>query len=255
MARKRMIDPTIWADEDFGRLSSTAKVMFIGMISNADDDGILPGNAIFLCNTIFPFEEFSQKKAKKIKNEILFSIKSLKSYSIDGKEYLIFGKWKSYQSINKPQKSKYPTPPLRDDYGSTTVSLPPNRIEENRIEVLVSKDTKGVYTPTDNSLRINFILSEFEKRVGHIPSDAKPRQVAWNIVRLVNSFVKNNHALFEQLREIPLTYDYALQKAFQWYQKKDYIEHTEKLETVRLKMKVYFSDIEKQLLKERGKDV
>ena len=35
MARKRMIDPSIWQSEDFGKLSTLAKIVFIGLFSLA----------------------------------------------------------------------------------------------------------------------------------------------------------------------------------------------------------------------------
>lgn len=132
MARKRMLDPSIWADEDFNNLSSEARLLFIGIISNADDDGRLPGNALYLSANIFPYSGMSKDRATKIRDEILGRMRSLVLYEIEGREYLQLLKWRDYQSINKATPSKYP--PLPDDYRSTTVALPPNRIEENRIE-------------------------------------------------------------------------------------------------------------------------
>lgn len=132
MARKRMIDPTIWADEDFGSLSADAMVMYMGMISNADDEGRLPGNALYLTSTIFPYRGFDEKKSNTLRNEILSKMKSVILYTVDEKEYLQFKNWLQYQSINKPSGSKYP--PLPKDYRKATVALSPNRIEKNRKE-------------------------------------------------------------------------------------------------------------------------
>ena len=39
VARKRMIDPSMWINEDFGTLSTLAKLVFIGLFSSADDEG------------------------------------------------------------------------------------------------------------------------------------------------------------------------------------------------------------------------
>lgn len=127
-----MIDPSIWADEDFGSLDSEGQIMFIGMFSNADDEGRLPGNALFLASTIMPYKGLSKNEATKLRDKVLSKMKSVILYEVDGKEYIQFQKWASYQSINKASRSKYP--PLPKDYRSATVSLPPNRIEENRIE-------------------------------------------------------------------------------------------------------------------------
>ena len=39
MARRRMIAPEIWESSSFSKLSNFAKLIFIGLISNADDEG------------------------------------------------------------------------------------------------------------------------------------------------------------------------------------------------------------------------
>ena len=57
MARKRMIDPRIWEDEHFGKLSDKAKVLFVSCISNADDDGRLSANPANLRALAFRFDE------------------------------------------------------------------------------------------------------------------------------------------------------------------------------------------------------
>jgi hypothetical protein len=144
MARKRMIDPSIWADERFGRLSSDAQVMFIGIISNADDEGRLPGNAAFLGATIFPFRGLTADEARDIRSEVLTVMRSARLYIVEDCEYIQLDKFRNYQVINKPTKSKYPS--LPEDYGSTTVVLPPNRIEKKLIEGLPKSNTSPLKT-------------------------------------------------------------------------------------------------------------
>ena len=138
-----MIDPTIWADEDFGSLDSNAQIMFIGMFSNADDEGRLPGNALFLASTIMPYKGLSKEEATALRDSVLQQMHSIALYIVDGKEYLQFKKWVSYQAINRPTASKYPvmpegykspTPPLIEDSVSNHGSLTPNRIEGKGIE-------------------------------------------------------------------------------------------------------------------------
>ena len=53
MARKRMIDPNIWESEDFSKLSVLARLVFIGIFSNADDDGRGRGKSAYLKSIIF----------------------------------------------------------------------------------------------------------------------------------------------------------------------------------------------------------
>ena len=55
MARKRMIDPNIWQSEDFSRLSTLGKLVFIGLFSLADDEGRGRCNPVYLKSTLFRF--------------------------------------------------------------------------------------------------------------------------------------------------------------------------------------------------------
>ena len=138
-----MIDPTIWADEDFGRLSTEAQVLFIGIISNSDDEGRLPGNPMFLASVIFPFRGYTKIRATKVRDEVISSMQSVKLYEIDGKEYIELEKFSVYQSIDKPSPSKYP--PFGEHSGNTRRGLSPNRIEENRREEKGSSSKKKLY--------------------------------------------------------------------------------------------------------------
>ncbi|MEK6883346.1 MAG: hypothetical protein AABY22_27205 [Nanoarchaeota archaeon] len=132
MARKRMIDPTIWADESFGKMSPEAQVMFIGIISNSDDEGRLPGDAAFLSSIIFPYKSLSLHKSQAILQEILLKMTSVLQFSVKNKKYIQLLKWKFYQKVDRPTPSKYPI--FDEDSSKTQETVPPNRIEENRIE-------------------------------------------------------------------------------------------------------------------------
>ena len=71
VARKRMIDPGIWQSEDFGHLSTLAKLVFIGLFSQADD-GRGRGKAQYIKNTLFPYdEETTSADIKRAFDEIL----------------------------------------------------------------------------------------------------------------------------------------------------------------------------------------
>lgn len=156
-----MIDPTIWADEDFGRLSYEEMILFIGMISNADDKGRLPGNALYLASTILPYKGLTTKQATVIRDNVVSIMSSVILYTIDGKEYIQLKNWLSYQSINKAHDSKYP--PLPEDYGSDTVALPPNRIEEKRKEEKKKETEKEKSGDSPSSVYVTHFNSLFGK--------------------------------------------------------------------------------------------
>lgn len=144
MSRRRMIDPGIWTDEGFLELSMAAKVLYIGMISNADDEGRGQAGARSLKAKIMPGEDSPLSVIETMKAEIARWTHTT-FYEAHGVAYYQLEKWDSYQSINKPVASKIPAPEsqneakstttvgLPEDYGSTTVGLPEDyRTEEVR---------------------------------------------------------------------------------------------------------------------------
>jgi len=140
VARKRMIDPSVWADDGFGRLSSDAQVMFIGLFSNADDEGRLPGDPKYLASTIFPYRGMTTLKAQKILDEIEEKMRSVTFYRVRSQPLIQFKKFLVYQKINRPTPSKYPQPQndtqthgaLTEKSLKTHGGLTSNRTEENK---------------------------------------------------------------------------------------------------------------------------
>lgn len=137
MARKRMISPEIWENEGFGELSMLAKVLFIGMISQADDDGKGVLSPQLLKSRILPYDELRIADVDKALNEIGHNLSaglssetdedkalnerghklSVVFYEVEGKRYYLFENWRKWQTINRPIPSKLPNPPVADGEG------------------------------------------------------------------------------------------------------------------------------------------
>lgn len=108
MARKRMIDPNIWQSEDFSKLSTLGKLVFIGMFSLADDEGKGRCNPVYLKSTLFPYEEdIRSADIDKTLSEIGSNM-SVILYSCDGSSYYWLYNWDNWQKIDKPSASKIP---------------------------------------------------------------------------------------------------------------------------------------------------
>ena len=143
MARKRMIDPNIWMSEDFSKLSTLAKLVFIGMFSNADDEGRGRAKAIYLKSILFPYDEAIRViDVDKTLSEIGSNM-SVTFYSHNGNEYYVFDNWSKWQKVDKPTPSIIPAPEddsvaIRRTFGEHSTNnrgaLPPNRLEQNRTE-------------------------------------------------------------------------------------------------------------------------
>jgi len=123
MARKRMIDPSLWTDEGFLELSDKAKLLYIGLISFADDEGRGRGSAKGLKANIFPSNDIKCDEIEKLKDEIETNLNVL-FYEVKGKKYYTLHKWKEYQAINHPKPSCIPIPvTVRDSSRNDTVSI------------------------------------------------------------------------------------------------------------------------------------
>lgn len=141
MARKRMIDPNIWQSEDFSKLSTLGKLVFIGLFSLADDEGRGRSNPVYLKSTLFPYEEgIRSADIDKTLSEISSNM-SVIFYSCDGSSYYSLYNWNTWQKIDRPTESKIPEydketmQRLFDEYSTNNRrAFAPNRKEDNRIE-------------------------------------------------------------------------------------------------------------------------
>lgn len=116
MARKRMIDPSIWHDENFGKLSITARLLFIGLFSNADDHGRIRANDSYIRSTIFMYDDISLTDVRQAVDEVAEKIKTIKSYEVSGNRYIQLLKWSEYQKQREDRMSDslLPPPPQTD---------------------------------------------------------------------------------------------------------------------------------------------
>lgn len=117
MARKRMLSPEIWESESFSSLSDLGKIVFIGLISLADDEGRGKANPSLVKSTLFPYDE--KRRVADIKfalSEIARSM-STQFYSVNGNDYYLLLNWSKWQKIDKPSKSKIPAPPSENSCG------------------------------------------------------------------------------------------------------------------------------------------
>lgn len=135
MARKRMIDPSFWDDLNVAKLSIAARLCFIGMVSNADDEGRIEAEPRYIKRAVFGFDdELSSTDVAGLLAEIQHACPSVVFYQVDGRALASFTNWKRYQYIQKPQPSRLPPVPLPDEYDNDTVPVSPSGRERNRKE-------------------------------------------------------------------------------------------------------------------------
>lgn len=111
MARRRMIDPSIWSDPIVGSLSDAARILFVALISNADDEGRIDADVRWLKRTVFGFRDTTTAEVDGYLQELTDNLRSVVVYEADGRRYAQLLNWKQFQTINRPTPSRIPPPP------------------------------------------------------------------------------------------------------------------------------------------------
>ena len=164
MPRKRSLDPDIWVNEQFMKVSLLARLLYIGFISYADDDGRFKCSPQYIKATIFPSDSLVIEEILIARGE-LEKIGLIKIYVNENKEYGYHPNWKKWQQIQYPSKSKLPLPP-------ENLSPSPPLLNESSmsplIQVKLSKvKLRGVKLSKDLGFTKNVkpIVSENTKRL------------------------------------------------------------------------------------------
>ena len=104
-----MLDPSLWDSETFGALSFGARILWVGCISNADDEGRLKASEAFLRASVFRYDDPTSLSIHGWLSELSVN-GMLVLYEVSGRDYAYLPKWLEYQTINRPSKSKLPGP-------------------------------------------------------------------------------------------------------------------------------------------------
>ena len=98
---RRMIDSEIWRNEKVSNLPDAGRLLFIGIFSNADDDGRLKASPRFLKATIFPYDDGKTADQIRELRDQCAEPGLIRVYSKNGKEYLDIPGWEEHQKIRK----------------------------------------------------------------------------------------------------------------------------------------------------------
>lgn len=107
---RRMITSDMWDDDFIGEMTFLERILWIGLITLADDQGRLPNNPVVFRSRIFPYDEEITRQY--IENGIIKFEKAGKvfCYEVNGKKLLQIVNWWKHQSPQWPQESRYPAP-------------------------------------------------------------------------------------------------------------------------------------------------
>lgn len=171
MARIRTVKPEFWTSEQIADCSLIARLLFIGIWTFCDDNGVHPASTKRLKMEVFPSDQLGDDTIQALINELIVA-GLLYPYQIGGTCYWKVTGWARHQRIEKPTY-RHPLPEARtraDNSGMTQVVLDdnsptaPQLVEEHSSSAWArnGKESKGgkTFSGTPDAITILDYLNE-----------------------------------------------------------------------------------------------
>lgn len=171
MPRRRMIDPQIWRNEKIGRLSDTGRLLFIGIFSQADDDGRLRASPAFLMANIFPYDKDKTEDDIRHLRDECAKLGLIRIYNNGREEYLDIPGWYEHQQIRKDRYEPSKLPSIDEADETSQLNQPtmlPTRDNEHAMQhTLAQRLRANEWQPTNEKIK----RVETNKRLGNLYAD------------------------------------------------------------------------------------
>jgi hypothetical protein len=112
--RIRSIKPEFWRSDDVAVLAREDRLLFIGLWSYVDDNGVGVDDYRLISAALFPLDD-DQKEIREYVQQGLANLSrgSLVSrYEVEGRRFLYITGWTKHQRVDNPNKARYPGPPV-----------------------------------------------------------------------------------------------------------------------------------------------
>jgi len=107
-----MIDPDFWTDSKLGKANRDERLLFIGLFSNADDEGRIMAEPAYLKSIIFPYDDdITSSHVKEMRDHLAQINRNVTLYENSGEPYIQLQKWSTHQKPRYPKPSRFPPPP------------------------------------------------------------------------------------------------------------------------------------------------
>lgn len=109
VARIRSIKPEFFTDPKLARVSVEARFLFIGVWTEADDEGKLLDSAKLLAGSLFPHDKKITERVVEVWLKELEKLGVICRYAVESVAYILVTNW-HHQKIAHPTRSRIPNP-------------------------------------------------------------------------------------------------------------------------------------------------
>lgn len=112
--RIRTVKPEFWQSESNSRLRRDTRLLFVGLLNLADDEGRFRAHPGFIAGQVFPFDDDAREVTATGLAELERAGK-VRRYTAGGDTYGVVTKFGEHQKVDKRYPSKLPAPPPTAD--------------------------------------------------------------------------------------------------------------------------------------------
>ena len=108
--RIRTIKPEFWRSDDIAALSVEDRLLFIGLWSYVEDNGVGRDEPQLIQCDLYPLDTFTEASLRTHGGLMRLSQRGLitRYEGPDGRRYLQINSWDKHQKINRPSKPRFP---------------------------------------------------------------------------------------------------------------------------------------------------
>ena len=163
--RIRSIKPEFWRSDDITALAWTERLLFIGLWSYVDDNGVGLDKLASITADLFAgdIERDSSEAFERVSRGLqkLSDASRITRYTVEGKRFIHITNWDKHQRIDKPNKSRYPLP-TRDNAMSSEILAEPSRdAPESPAPGTGEQGNRGTVKKTYASPKVDDAFNEF----------------------------------------------------------------------------------------------
>jgi hypothetical protein len=142
--RFRTLKPEIWQDERMGELSLPSRLLFVGLITQADDDGRLRGGVRLLSSLIFPYDSTRDEFVEQWLSELV-EAGLIDWYEHTTRRYVSLPNWDKHQRVDKRyyRESDVPSPDSPEASRQFLTDLRERSAAEGKGREGIGKEGKG----------------------------------------------------------------------------------------------------------------
>lgn len=124
--RIRSIKPEFWTSQDIASHTWDDRLVFIGLWSYVDDNGVGRDVEKLIVADLFPLEEDPRDTLARVSGALARRSEAgrITRYTVDGRPFLSITNWAKHQRIDKPAKDRYPLPTCEDAEIRDTLATP-----------------------------------------------------------------------------------------------------------------------------------